>query len=291
MRSAWGMTAVGPRTLVAVAFVAAGIVLAVSQAAGAAVQFEDPRGDSSTAPDVAGVEVGNDVIAGPIVFWIDTPNRQSLTTADGIFVFVDADLNGTTGDARLGGIEFSIDVVGSTVQLFRWNGSDYVQVPAPSLRAEYFGDVTALRIEIHPNDLAGTRAFNFWILTLNGNSEDVAPDGSGLWTYSLISGPVRLSTQRFTTAPNPPRAGRPFTASMLVVRDDVNEITTDATITCTLRVGGKTVRATARSFVGTRASCTWRIPRTAGGQRASGSIAAALGGTTVRRAIAARVRR
>jgi hypothetical protein len=267
------------------------MVVGLSQAAGAAMLFEDPRGDSGAAPDIAEVEVGNDVIAGPVVIWVETPNRPNLTTADGIGVFLDSDLNPTTGDARTGGIEFLIDAGSSSAQLFRWNGSDYVQVAAPSLRAEYVADITALRISIHPNELERTRAFNFWVLSLTGESTDVAPDGSGLWTYSLIAGTLRLSTVGFRLEPGSPRAGRTFTASMRIVRDDINEITTDGVLTCTLRIGGKTIRATLRRYVGDRATCRWRIPTGTAGQRVSGSIAASLGGASVRRAIATRVRR
>jgi hypothetical protein len=291
MRSAWGLVDGSRWTTVAFALAVAATVLALSQAAGAAVLFEDPRGDSGPAPDIAEVEVGNDVIAGPIVIWVETPNRPNLTTADGIGVFFDSDLNPNTGDARTGGIEFLIDAGSSSAQLFRWNGSDFVQVAAPSLRAEYVADITALRIEIHPNELGGTRGFNFWLLSLTGESTDVAPDGSGLWTYSLIAGPVRLSTVGFRLEPGAPRAGRTFTASMRVVRGDINEITTAGALTCTLRIGRKTIRATLRRYVGDRATCRWRIPAGTAGQRVSGSIAAAVGGATARRPISTRVRR
>ncbi|MGH9204027.1 MAG: hypothetical protein ACRD2A_22605, partial [Vicinamibacterales bacterium] len=200
------------------------------------------------------------------------------------------DLNGATGAVAFGGIEFIIEVEGPAFRLYRWNGSDIEQVASPSLRADFIAGVKSLRIEIHPNDVGGTRGFNFWILTVTGEANDIAPDGASLWTYSLSPGPLVLSVERFTTSPSRARAGRTFTAAMVAGREDLNEILEEGTITCTLKIGKRTIRATLRRFVDATATCRWRVPMAAKGQRYSGSVAVAFGGKTVRRAFSGKVR-
>ena len=43
--------------------------------AASAASFSDAAGDSGAAADVTDVDVGNDLVAGHIVFWVTVPNR------------------------------------------------------------------------------------------------------------------------------------------------------------------------------------------------------------------------
>jgi hypothetical protein len=262
----------------------------LSTLAPAAAFLTDPTGDSGNAPDITEVSVGNDVVAGPIVIWVDTPNRTSLGSSDLVSVFLDTDLNRSTGAAEYAGAEYSIDRIGGQHALFRWAGSEWAQVPAPTLSTAFFRGQKALRVSIHPNDLGGTRAFNYYIFSAVGDqSGDYAPNG-GVGSYSLISGPVRLSVERFSVTPRVPRAGKSFAATMLVGREDINEILEEGSASCSLRVGKRAVAARIKGFVNGAAACRWTIPKNAKGQQLSVMISVKFGGASISRRFAAKVR-
>ena len=168
--------------LVAVAgLAAAGTALAASSAS----VFTDPSGDSGAAPDLTEVQVGNDDVAGPIVLWITAANRTSLGASEGLVTYLDTDLNGSTGNVDFGGAEFGIETMSSGSRLYRLDGANRAQTPAPSLRHSWFPSQHAARIEIQPRELGGPRAFNFYVVGVGGDAVDLAPDGdAALWSDS-----------------------------------------------------------------------------------------------------------
>ena len=264
-----------PLLLALAVLATAGTALAASSAS----VFTDPSGDSGTAPDVTEVQVGNDVVAGPIVLWITAPNRTALGGSEGVITYLDTDLNGGAGNAEQGGADFGIETMASGSRLYRWDGADWAQTAAPSLRHEWFADQHAARIEVHPRDVGSPRGFNFYVVSVNGDAIDVAPDGDGLWSYSLASGPLRLTKEG--AAATPARAGRPFVLRLRVGRDDINEILYDGRVTCSAKLGTATLRGTARPFGPNGSTCTWSLPRTARGKRISAKIVVAYGGASV----------
>lgn len=256
--------------------------------------FSDPSGDGGAGADVTDVQVGNDIVAGPIVIWIDTPNRSSLSGTETIFVFLDSDLSPGTGQAEAGGADFVVELTGgASAILSRWDAASaqYVQAASASLRGEFVASAKSTRFSIHPSDLGGTRGFNFFVVTSAGEElGDVAPDGSALWSFSLRPGPLRLSVGEFAISPRAPRAGGRFAAAMVVVRDDINETLGEGAVTCTLRIGTTTVRATGRGFAEDAAVCVWRLPRSAKGKQLRGTITVTFGGVRVTKTFSARVR-
>ena len=273
--------------LVAVAgLAAAGTALAASSAS----VFTDPSGDSGAAPDLTEVQVGNDVVAGPIVLWITAANRTSLGASEGLVTYLDTDLNGSTGNVDFGGAEFGIETMSSGSRLYRWDGANWAQTPAPSLRHSWFPSQHAARIEIQPRELGGPRAFNFYVVGVGGDAVDLAPDGdAALWSYSLATGPLRLTKE--SAAATPARAGRPLTLRLEVGRDDINEILDTGRVTCTAKVGATSLRGTARPFGADGSTCTWTLPRTARGKRIDAKIAVAYGGAVVSHSYSGVVRR
>lgn len=274
-----------PLVLTLAGLAAAGTALAASSAA----VFTDPSGDSGTAPDVTEVQVGNDVIAGPIVLWITAPNRAALGGSEGFLTFLDTDLNGGTGNVDQGGADFGIETMSSGARLYRWDGADWAQAAAPSLRQEWFPGQHAARIEIQPRDLGGPSAFNFYVVSVNGDASDVAPDGNDLWSYSLANGPLRLTKEG--AAATPARAGRPFTLRLRVGRDDLNEILHEGRVTCTAKLGTTSLRGTARAFGPNGSTCAWTLPKSARGKRISAKIAVGYGGAAVSHSYAGVVKR
>jgi hypothetical protein len=249
---------------------------------------DDPAGDSGNTADITRVEIGNDVVAGPIVEWVTFGNRTSFGGDDEVLTFIDSDLNAGTG---LQGVDYVIDSAsGDRCVLAHWDGSNFVQVPAASLRCRFVTSEKAVRIEIQPADLGGTRGMNLYLVTFMGGTRgDDAPDGTGVYTYSLISGPVKLSVDGFAFAPSRPRHGGVIAAVMQVSRDDINEVLSSGTITCTLKAGTRSVRGAGR-FTDNGAACAWRLPGWTKGKRVRGTMAVAFGGTTVSRNFAAKVR-
>ena len=255
---------------------AAGTALAASSAS----VFTDPSGDSGTAPDVTEVQVGNDVVAGPIVLWITASNRNALGGSEGFDTYLDTDLNGDTGNVDFGGSEFVIETMSSGSRLYRWDGADWAQTASSSLRHTWVAGEHAARIEIQPSDLGGARAFTFYVAGFNDDDVDLAPNRElPNWSYSLASGPLRLTKE--AAAATPARAGRPFTLRLVVGRDDINEILYTGRVTCTAKLGAATLRGTARPFRANGSTCTWALPKTARGKRLTAKIVVGHGGGAV----------
>lgn len=254
--------------------------LVLSAPAAAARQFTDPAGDSGSAPDITEVQVGNDVVRGPIVVWVTTSNRTSVGAGDVVAVFLDTDLNRQTGWPEGAGADFAIDADAAGPMLHRWDGATFVQAPAPSLRASFVRAQKAWRIQIHPNDLGGTKAFNLYTVTTSETDDfDVAPDGASVFSYSLISGPLVLTRERASATRA--RAGQPFVVGMLVARDDIGEVLEEGQVTCALTVGGRPLNARSRGFVDGVAACGWQLPKTAKGKRVRATITVSYGGAKV----------
>jgi hypothetical protein len=256
--------------------------------AGAATRLTDAGGDSGAAPDITDIDVGNDVVAGPIVVWITMPNRASLSGDDGVVLYLDSDRDPATGDSD--GLEYAIEVLPGSVALYRWDGAEFADADAPSLTAAFWKAEKALRISIHPNDVGGTRSFNFLVFAGTGEEADYAPNGPPLWSYALSSSPLRLGVLEFAVSPRTARAGKRLAAALAVGRNDTNEMLEQGKVTCTLRIGTKTVRAANAGFVEGIAVCAWNLPKSAKGQKVSGTISVTYGGATVKKAFSARVR-
>ena len=287
------MSALGASTLLAVAVLKlapASAAFPLAAQAPTATFFTDPTGDSGVAPDITEVSVGNDVLTGNIVIWIDTPYRRTAFSTDLMTVFFDTDMNPSTGDPEFAGSEYAAQVLHGAA-LFRWSGSAMAEVPAPTLDYLFATERRSLRVSIHPNDIGGTRAFNFYLVSaLEGQSAtDVAPDG-GAWSYSLVSEPLRLSVVGFATT-KVARAGKPFSAIIDVGRDDTNDIldATGTRIRCSLKVGKKTVAAYQLSGIFT-AGCEGRIPKKAKRQKLRMKISVKFGGLSISRTFAAKIR-
>jgi hypothetical protein len=253
-----------------------------------AMFFSDAAGDSGAAPDITDVDVGNDVVAGPIVFWITLPNRpDDLVAGDSLAVLLNTDRNPDTGG---GGIDYGIGVDGESVGLGRWDGTTLAPVEAPSLVARFSKVDKAIRVAIHPNDLGGTTAFDFFVGAFSGDDLDSAPNGPPGWSYTLISGRPVLSIAGSAVLPKRPLAGKPLAVAMQVVRGDINEVLAQGKVTCSLKVGTKSVRATRSGFTSGVAFCSWKVPTSAKGKLLRGTISLTYGGVTAKKSFSVRAR-
>ncbi len=86
----------------------------------------------------------------------------------------------------------------------------------------------------------------------------------------------------------PARAGKPFTASMVV---SYGGEPVAGAVGCVGRLAGRALRVLHRSSVASgRASCTWSLPAGAHGKRFTGSISEAYKGSKVSRSFSLAVR-
>jgi hypothetical protein len=236
----------------------------------------DPAGDSGVTPDVTTIDVGNDVVAGPYVMWILLANRSALNPDDGVIIYLNTDLNEATGTGP--GIDYAILFnAPDTCILTRATGTDFEQIPAPSLQCGFVPAEKSLRVEIQPSDIGGTRAFNFFIVTMAGTTYgDVAPD-SGVLSYSAVSPPVKLTLDAWSVAP---KSGSVL-ARMTVGRDDIFETLATGVVSCSLKVGSKTLPATTKGFVNGDATCKWTVPKSARKKALRGVMKVSFGGSVV----------
>jgi hypothetical protein len=279
------------KTLLAGAALALALVAAGT--AGADTTFTDPTGDSTTAPDVTSVVVGDDA-TGMITFRASVANQPTLAADAEVFLVLDSDRNPATGDD---GFDYLFFYSGSTSSfgLLRWNGSEFEQTPATTFRVSYSGGV--LTVTGNRSELANTTGFYFYFLGLqfdagdNVVARDVVPDGDLVWDYRLTSLARPLTLTAGTPVGNParPRAGRAFVVSVPVRRSDTSgPLTGGGKVTCKATVGGKAVKATGR-FGGGKPQCVLRVPATAKGKMVRGSLTVTFRGKKVTKAFAFRV--
>jgi hypothetical protein len=245
-----------------------------------AVSFNDAAGDSGVAADITDVDVGNDVVAGPIVIWVSLANRpDDLVAADDLAVYLDTDRNPATGDL---GAEYVIVVDSESVGAYKWDGTTYAQVQIASLSARFSKADTAVRVAIQPSDLGIAGGFNFSIQSTSGDAYDNAPNGPPDWAYTMSTGPIGLSLSGSAVLPKRAVAGKRLTAAIQIVRSDINEVLTQGKIKCSLHFGKRSVSGRS-AWVAGLAVCGWSIPKAAKGHRLSGSVSVTYGGKTVKK--------
>src|SRR5262249_3576985 len=161
--------------------------------------------------------------------------------------------NSSTGDSQqlVPGTDYIIQLTPGAVDLFKWSGSDFPGVSAPSL--VYAFDATGATIKINASALGNTRAFNFaaiaisslttntdGTLNLTNAHADLTPDrGHGSFAYQ-VKVIVKLSATAFTTSPKTVAAGRPFTVGLAATESDTGGPVQKGTVTCAAHLAGKT---------------------------------------------------
>ena len=270
------------------------------------VTFQDSTGEDALAPDITTVVVSNDD-QGNLTFVVNTPNRPTLT-ADMLFLlFLDTDANSATGDPDSLGADYAIELDGplggaAGAGLFRWNGSDFTSqgVPQSTLVFSYANGPT---LKVNASELGGTKRFGLGVFAVSGVALlpsgdpdftnvhiDLAPDaGHGFYTYDVMTTPPSLVVKSFSTNPLKPRSGKAYSVVLVYARSDGAAPTGTGGVTCKATLGGRALRASASTLIGTRATCTWAIPKTAKGKTVRGTISVQSGGLKTSRPFAAKV--
>ena len=233
--------------------------------------FADPTGDHDAAPDITSISV-SDTPAGMIEVRVATPNYPTLPPDKIIGVGFDLEGRPATAD---------------DVFVAYLSGAGLVQVDveeneilAPSERANtatgsYESGVLTLSVDRRELDgaaIVGVALVSFDLVG-RGESEgqafegdvealDSAPDDltGALLPYRLANRPpLQLRTTRVVGSPTRPRAGRPFTYSVVVRRLDTYRVVRSGSVTCSVFASGARVPAAGR-FVRGRAECSLLVP-------------------------------
>ena len=158
--------------------------------------FSDPAGDdmAGRAPDLLGTSVWSDA-AGVVTVHAEIPGVPDLRPGDLYALFLDTDLDRTTGNPYAAGADAVIAIDGDThtLGLARWTGIGWdFGVPQASLRGAWSGGPT---ISVDRAQLGGTASFRFWegasARDRTGASYmDAAPE-TGQWAHELsLAGPA-----------------------------------------------------------------------------------------------------
>ena len=271
-----------------------------TRAASNSQTFLDSTGEDPNAPDITSIVVSNDD-SGLVTFKVNISNRPTLTSDMEIDLSLDTDANPATGDPNAFGADFLIVLVQGSVDLYRWNGTDYSSTPASSLVYSY--DASGATVKVKASDLGGTRAFNFFAIAASGVTYDssgnpdytnapvdFAPDlGHGTYAYKVLT-TLRLSVTTFQTTPAAPKAGGTLSASLAATENDTDAPIAGGSVSCRASVGGKAVAATAHTVTNGVATCVWRVPKTAHGKRLTGTVTVALRGATATKSFSVKVR-
>jgi hypothetical protein len=290
--------------LVAVAIAPAMALGSSTRSSANSTSFPDSVGEDALAPDITSTTVSNDD-SGLITFQVAISNRPALTPDMLLAIVIDSDANAATGDPQgvlpgFAGTDYLIQLVSGEVDLFKWNGSDYVFQSAPSLIYTY--DAGGATIKLNATEVGKPKALNFAEIVLSGivndaqgnpdftnAHRDFSPDaGHGAFTYQ-VQIKVTLSLVAFTTTPKPVKAGKPFAVGLAANESDTGEAVQQGTITCTARIAGKGLPVKSKRLVNGIAACVWNVPKTAKGKRIAGSVTLTAQGSQISRSFSLKI--
>jgi hypothetical protein len=222
---------------------------------------------------------------------------QVLPVGDVVQLEFDTDRNVATGDESGG--DYGLLLLGTGgpnpvgFAFFKWSGSDFVQVHVDSLVTTWSLGHVAMKIAA--SDLGGTTGFDFWVLSVHGDTPqpgaaDLAPD-RGFWTYGI--GDAQTATLSITgpVGALKARAGKRYSIAFIVASVSGAPLTT-LQLACHASIAGKTISGRA-GFGGTAtrgvATCSLKLPKRARGKVLKGVLDLTFEGVTNHQTFSARV--
>jgi hypothetical protein len=242
----------------AAAAIAALAILGVAHGAAASNSdsWSDPAGDSKTAADLTGIAAasGDD---GKITFTLTYGNRPAgLTDDDQVQIWLDADESGSTG---VNGFDYILVLEKAGAFLKQATPGGPVDTPQTTVA----GSTDGRTASVNRSEVGNPVKFDFFVRTLAKSdlSADEAPDASDrVFVFSLTA--PRPTQILYAFSPKTPKAGKTFTAAVLLVKLDDGTVAVFPSLTCKGTLNGKRLPATA-----TPLSCVWKLPKSAKGKR------------------------
>lgn len=256
--------------------------------------FTDQSGDSGTAADITTVTVAN-TQAGLYSFDIAfaTPYAATATAS----IYLDTDLNPSTGDQNGADYVLYHDHDSGRFGLYVWSAGKWVLAPSQADAVLGLDANNHLQATVDASDLGGSHAFDFFVETTEGGSNgdyDVAPSGTGEWSY-VFAPPLVLSVAAY--AMTVPKPGREWVVTFAVQRSDNGAfVGSEATVFCNASGAGRKLAVVAK-LVGTPGddepsafACAFRIPRKLAHRLVHATIAIQYLGRSASHAFTTRVR-
>ncbi|HEY8030216.1 MAG TPA: hypothetical protein VIE38_11960 [Gaiellaceae bacterium] len=267
----------------------------------------DPSPDTSGAPDITSVVI-SDNTAGLITIQLNFAPGTEQQSQDSFGVYIDSDQNPTTGDTSAAGTDYLVQWAGGTdggLGLYKWDGSSsYVFTDSSSLKGSFSGD--SQYFVIAASELGITDGFNFNVAAAVGPDSstssqiDFIPEDGTNAHYSMQS-KAQITLKLSDWEDFVPEAGKTYATAIIATRSDTGApLTAGATITCTLKVGGRTVTGASHGFTSVRwykgglkkaAVCSWRLPTTSAGAKLTAKESVTLAGSTVSKVYTARIKK
>jgi hypothetical protein len=276
------------------------------------MEFEDPAGDSGTAPDITSVVASNDD-NGLITFRVTVPNRTSVTEDDVIAVQIGTDDPDFIAGLRSDGTGWVVAIDSQGPFLLKWTGSELAEVKPPpkSLSGSFSGNVATLSInqaDLKPGfpdmSLPIELRFNAVSVVFQGvvaQDDDFAPAVDSRWIYRL-SEPARMVLTNFD-ADKTVKAGKKLVILLGAAHAETGLPLAAGKVSCPARLSGKVLRGsgkfvtltltsptTGRTIRTASATCTFKVPKGSKGKTIRGSMSVTEGGVTLKRAFTTKVR-
>jgi hypothetical protein len=251
--------------------------------------FTDPKGDGSGAPDIVGVVVANDA-RNRVAFEIELGDKQKLAADQEVYVWVDSDDKGETGQNSWDYVAWVSD---DDFGLDRWDGARWVE--APSTTVKVYSIAGMILYGVDRSELGNTAAFSLYAegAKYAGDQQvasDVAPDGDAVWNYASVTKTFGLTATAITAKPKPPAAGKKFVAEFVAQRTDSIELLEGAKATCKVTIGLKPVVARVTGTLGYAQCTVAKVPLTAKGKLLKVTMTTSAGGKSVARTYSGRIR-
>ena len=237
-------------------------------------RFDDYIEDTS-GPDICGQNTVTNDNEGTITFGMHIHNRSGFVGSEAYGVILDTDLDPSTA-------EYRIRLTSEGTVLGKWDGTRFPVIATlePATWMQGYGPI----FRVKAADIGGAQTFGFVFFSTDGVNDDFAPN-RGTWSYKL--GRLELGIRGLSL--DRPRAGRPFSARMTVMRSDLDTPLTEGTVACSAKLGRKAI-AGSGAFARNGVVCSWRLPRNARGKRFTGAIAVTFQGVEAKRSFSTTVR-
>jgi hypothetical protein len=287
------LTGAGLRLLAVAVAVAA---LAFAAPALADTTYHDATGEDPNAADITTVVASNDQTGDVVAFQITVANAAAVKADTSFFLYFNTDRDDRTGNPQ--GFEYAAALFPVGWAWAKWDGSQWVTTDA-FVQGIFLDDV--MTVSIANQGLGDLKSFDFEIVSVRGDPNDphvdAAPEVDQIWTYTLTKATVGTPTQPVTKTTPPARvrsttatfAGTPTGGTSFAVTGLTVALSTGAQkpaskVACTATLGGKALKGTGAGH------CTFKLPKTAKGQRLSVHVTGTYGTTKLGRTYAFKVR-
>jgi len=259
--------------------------LVFAGAASADTTFTDATGENAAAADISTVTVSNDPAAKTITFKEQITNMPTLTEDNAaIEIYFDADHNVTTGRNVGVGVDCYFGVDKDGFYFMKWDGTKFTQVTGLGLLVSYANGL--LSVTLHESDCSFGPTFDFWSTSyrgpdINNPVLDDAPDGSGVYAYTLATAPVakppvvRGTTVTATVA----KAGAKFRVGPFQVKLSDGTMLNATGVKCTATLGGAKLKGAGAG------GCTFALPKTAKKKRLVVKVSGVYNGATLSKSV------